>query len=72
MFSPMQQPPLSVSPPTLEPPALGILGEVPAQGEIRIKPFLVSFFTIQLSFFIRHESDGKALFLTPTTQEHRR
>lgn len=51
MFSPMQQPPLSVSPPTLEPPALGILGEVPAQGESRIKPFLF-FFLNQFAFLL--------------------
>lgn len=50
--------------PTLEPPALGILDEGPAQGESRIKPFLVFFLHNSALFFIGHESDDESLFFS--------
>lgn len=54
----MQQPP----PTPIEPPALGELSEGPAQGESRIKSFVVFSPHNSAPFLTEHESNGKYLF----------
>lgn len=50
----------------LKPQALGVLSESPAQGESRIKSFLI--FSLHKREMV-NESDGKSLFFSSTAQE---